>query len=83
MGRPSNDIGKQIGRELRGLYADVLSQSAPDRRLDLMDRIEIATIASPNGNQSPRQNIENPTDGAGSIGGTLKAGPPPAGFLLP
>ena len=53
MGRPSNDIGKQIGRELRGLYADVLSQSAPDRRLDLLDRMEIATIASPTGTKAP------------------------------
>jgi hypothetical protein len=53
MGRPSNDIGEQIGRELRGLYADVVSQPVPDRFLDLLNRLETGAIPSPAGTKAP------------------------------
>lgn len=53
MGRPSNDIGEQIGRELRGLYADVVSQPVPDRFLDLLNRLENGAIPSPAGTKAP------------------------------
>ncbi len=53
MGRPSNDIGEHIGRELRGLYADVVSQPVPDRFLDLLNRLETGAIPSPAGTKAP------------------------------
>jgi hypothetical protein len=53
MGRPSNDIGEQIGRELRGLYADVVSQPVPDRFLDLLNKLETGAIPSPAGAKAP------------------------------
>ncbi len=53
MGRPSNDIGEQIGRELRGLYADVVSQPVPDRFLDLLNRLETGATPSPAVNRAP------------------------------
>jgi len=49
MGRPSNDIAEQIGRELRGLYAAVVSQPVPDRFLDLLNKLETTAIPSPAG----------------------------------
>jgi len=55
MGRPSNDIGEQIGKELRGLYGDVVSQPVPDRFLDLLDRLETTAIASPAGTKALRK----------------------------
>ena len=55
MGRPSNDIGEQIGRELRGLYADVVSQPVPDRFLDLLDKLETTAIPSSAGAKAPRK----------------------------
>ena len=58
MGRPSNDIGKQIGgkqigKELRGLSDDVVSQPVPDRFLDLLDRLETTAIPSSVGSKAP------------------------------
>jgi hypothetical protein len=53
MGRPSNDISEQISAELRGLYAEVLSQPVPDRFLDLLNRLETAAISSPGGTKAP------------------------------
>jgi hypothetical protein len=53
MGRASNDIGQQIGRELRGLYADVVSQPVPDRFLDLLNRLETGAIPSSAGTKAP------------------------------
>ena len=53
MGRPSNDIGEQIGKELRGLYADVVSQPVPDRFLDLLKRLETGATPSPAGTKRP------------------------------
>ena len=52
MGRPSNDVGEQIGSELRGLYADVVSQPVPDRFLDLLNRLETGAIPSPAGTKA-------------------------------
>ena len=52
MGRPSSDIGEQIGRELRGLYADVVSQPVPDRFLDLLNKLETGSIPSAAGNNA-------------------------------
>jgi hypothetical protein len=52
MGRPSNDIGEQIGRELRGLCADVIFQPVPDRFLDLLDRLEATAIPSSAGSKA-------------------------------
>jgi hypothetical protein len=46
MGRGSNDIGEQIGRELRGMFDEVLAQPVPDRFLDLLNRLETNTISS-------------------------------------
>ena len=53
MGRPSNDIGEQISSELRGLYAEVVSEPVPDRFLDLLNRLETAAISSPAGTKAP------------------------------
>lgn len=47
MGSPrSNEMGEQIGRELRGLYDDVVAQPVPDRFLDLLNRLETGAISS-------------------------------------
>jgi len=53
MGRPSNDIGEHIGRELRALYADVVSQPLPDRFLDLLNGLETGAISSPAASKAP------------------------------
>lgn len=38
-------IGEQIGRELRVLFDDVVSQPVPDRFLELLNQLEKATIS--------------------------------------
>lgn len=53
VGRPSNDIGQQIGRELRGLYAEVVSEPVPERFLELLNRLETGAIPSPSGTKAP------------------------------
>ena len=39
-------IGEHIGRELRGMYEDVVSQPVPDRFLELLNKLESGTILS-------------------------------------
>lgn len=41
----SNEIGEQIGKELRDLYDDMLSQPVPDRFLELLNELEKASIS--------------------------------------
>lgn len=55
MGPRTADIGEQIGRELRGLYDDVVAQPVPDRFLDLLNRLEKKTISSEARSKSPRE----------------------------
>lgn len=45
MGRKSNDIGDQIGRELRGMFDEIVAQPVPDRFLELLNRLETNTIS--------------------------------------
>jgi hypothetical protein len=44
---PPNEIGGQIGAQLRSLYDDVLNQPVPDRFLELLKRLETDTISPP------------------------------------
>ena len=37
-------LGEHIGRELRGLYEDVVAQPVPDRFLELLNKLETGAI---------------------------------------
>jgi hypothetical protein len=41
----TNEIGEQIGKELRELYNDMLSQPIPDRFLDLLNELEKESLS--------------------------------------
>ena len=43
------EISDQIGRQLRSVYNDVLSQPVPDRFLDLLKDIDAMTASGPDG----------------------------------
>ena len=47
-----NDVGEQIGEQLRSLYEDVLNQPIPDRFLELLNRLESDPI-SPTPSKAP------------------------------
>ncbi|HEY8064059.1 MAG TPA: NepR family anti-sigma factor [Methylosinus sp.] len=47
-----NDLGEQIGEQLRGLYDDILSQPVPDRFLELLNQLESDPI-SPTRSKTP------------------------------
>lgn len=47
-----NDVGEQIGEQLRSLYEDVLNQPVPDRFLELLNRLESDPI-SPTPSKAP------------------------------
>lgn len=49
---PHNDVGEQIGEQLRGLYDDILNQPIPDRFLELLNRLESDPI-SPQRSKAP------------------------------
>lgn len=49
-----NDVGEQIGEQLRNLYEDVLNQPIPDRFLELLNRLEGDPI-SPTPSKAPRE----------------------------
>jgi len=49
----TGDIGEQIGRELRGLYDDVVAQPVPDRFLELLNRLETKTISGDTRQKAP------------------------------
>lgn len=49
----STEIGDQIGKELRGLYDDIVAQPVPDRFLDLLNQLEAGAISSDAGLKSP------------------------------
>jgi len=53
MGPRTADIGEQIGRELRGLYDDVVAQPVPDRFLDLLNRLEKTSISRETRTKAP------------------------------
>jgi hypothetical protein len=40
-----NDLGEQIGKELRELYDDMLSQPVPDRFVELLNELEKGSIS--------------------------------------
>ena len=40
-----NDVGEQIGEQLRGLYDDILNQPIPDRFLELLNQLESDPIS--------------------------------------
>lgn len=42
-----NEIGEQIGAQLRTLYDDVLNQPVPDRFLELLNKLETDNISPP------------------------------------
>jgi Anti-sigma factor NepR len=44
--KPSSQIGEQIGKELRVLYEEVVTQPIPDRFLELLNQLETATISA-------------------------------------
>ncbi|MBG0809587.1 hypothetical protein IY145_09370 [Methylosinus sp. H3A] len=48
----ANDVGEQIGEQLRGLYDDILNQPIPDRFLELLNRLESDPI-SPTRSKTP------------------------------
>ena len=43
--RPSKQIGEQIGKELRGLYADLVTQPVPQRFLDLLNQLDAERVS--------------------------------------
>jgi len=45
MVRKSSDIGDQIGRELRGMFDEIVAQPIPDRFMELLNRLETNTIS--------------------------------------
>lgn len=51
-GDEPNQIGEQIGAQLRNLYDDVLNQPVPDRFLELLNKLETDTI-SPKRSKAP------------------------------
>jgi len=42
----SNGVGDYIGRELRGIYDDVVAQPVPDRFLALLNKLESGAISA-------------------------------------
>jgi hypothetical protein len=42
----SGGVGEYIGRELRGLYDDVVAQPVPDRFLSLLNKLESGAISA-------------------------------------
>ncbi len=51
--RRAKEIGDQIGKELRELYADLVAQPVPERFLDLLNELEAKTISPPTTPKSP------------------------------
>jgi hypothetical protein len=47
------EIGEQIGKELRELYADLVAQPVPKRFIDLLNQLEEKTISSQTTPKSP------------------------------
>ncbi len=50
---PTGLIGEHIGRELRGLYDEVVAQPVPDRFLELLNKLEDGTIYRKEGSPKP------------------------------
>jgi len=50
---PTGLIGEHIGRELRGLYDEVVAQPVPDRFLELLNKLEDGTIYGEEGSPKP------------------------------
>lgn len=55
MGRKPSDIGDLIGRELRGMFDEVVAQPVPDRFLDLLNKLETSTISPGVGSKTSRE----------------------------
>lgn len=51
--RPANQIGEQIGKELRVLYEELVTQPIPERFLDLLNQLEKATISVKGDKKAP------------------------------
>jgi hypothetical protein len=47
-------LGEHIGRELRGLYEDVVAQPVPDRFLELLNKLEAGAIYEEEGPPKPK-----------------------------
>jgi len=45
-------LGEHIGRELRGLYEDVVAQPVPDHFMELLNKLEAGTIYEEEGNHA-------------------------------
>jgi hypothetical protein len=48
-GVASSGVGELIGRELRGMYEDVIAQPVPDRFLALLNKLEAGAISEEDG----------------------------------
>jgi hypothetical protein len=46
-------LGEHIGKELRGLYAEVVAQPVPERFLELLNKLEAGTIYLEDGAPNP------------------------------
>jgi len=46
-------LGEHIGKELRGLYAEVVAQPVPDRFLELLNKLEAGAIYLEEGTPKP------------------------------
>ncbi len=46
---PAALLGEHIGRELRGLYEDIVAQPVPERFLELLNKLESGTISPKEG----------------------------------
>ncbi len=51
---PAGLLGEHIGRELRGLYEEVVAQPVPDRFLELLNKLEAGTIYQKEGSPKPK-----------------------------
>lgn len=50
---PNTQIGEQIGKELRVLYEEVVTQPIPDRFLELLNELEKTTISNKGDKKTP------------------------------
>jgi Anti-sigma factor NepR len=52
-GAAASLLGEHIGRELRGLYAEVVAQPVPDRFLELLNKLEAGATYLEEGTPKP------------------------------
>lgn len=57
-------VQDHIGRQLRAVYDDLLSQPVPDRFLELLEQLDRQKAATEDQNPSPKDGKEKPPEGS-------------------